>query len=219
MSRDMLDHIDFSAKCSTGKIKLGESLSKLMQESGINEEVAIMAKLDVMSPEKVFNKFGHNSSGLCFPYPSLRFNDYGKSFRIRFDRPKKDLNTGKEQRYSQPHASSTTIYFLLQDIEKIKNRSTPLIITEGEKKHLSLRSHLDEYAIISMPGCYGYMKDGEISDEYDLVPFENRDVYFVGDSDFRTNRNVFNGYIKLIKYIVSKGGKVHVVDLSVEVEK
>lgn len=212
----MLEHIDFLAKCSESKYELEECLSKLKQESGINEDVAYMANLIVMSADDVFKKFGHNSSGLCFPYPSLRFNDYGKSFRIRFDRPKKDLNNGKEQRYSQPPSSSTSLYLLLQDIEKIKNRFIPLIITEGEKKHLSLKSHLNEFAIISMPGCYGYMKEGEVSDEYDLIPFENREVYFVGDSDFRTNRNVFNGYVKLIKYLISKKAKVFLVDLSVE---
>jgi hypothetical protein len=194
-----------------------EHATKLYKESGITKEVAELAKLSSMMPEEVSERFGHSAAAIRFPYPSLMFNDWKGDYRVRFDKPRIDVKTEKEQRYSQLRGSSTTLYYLPDDLPKIKNSNFPLIFTEGEKKHLSIRSceFSKEYAVISTPGCFGYLSDGQVSQEYEHIPLCGRDVFFVGDSDFRTNRNVFSGYRRLIEYFISKGAIVHLIDLTI----
>lgn len=188
---------------------------KLNNESCISEEVIRLANLSSMSPEEVSERFGHLSSAIRFPYWSLTFDDYRGDCRVRFDIPKIDAKTGKSQRYCQSKGSSTTLFCLPSDVSKIKNINIPLIWTEGEKKHLSIRSQKfsEKYAVISAPGCWGHMSDGHVSEEYDCIPLKNREISFVGDSDFRTNENIFEGYKKLIKYFISKGAIVNLINL------
>ncbi len=211
MSNEHLDLIKSNCLETLGR----EHFEKLNQESCISMEVAKLANLTSMASEEVFKKFGHSSVAIRFPYWSLMFNDWKGDYRVRFDNPKIVSNTGKRQRYSQPKDSSTTLYCLPSDVVKINNINIPLIWTEGEKKHLSIRSHKfsEKYAVISAPGCWGYISDGEVSKEYDCIPLKNREVFFVGDNDLRFNENIFNGYKKLIEYFISRGAFVNLVDL------
>lgn len=91
--------------------------------------------------------------------------------------------------------------------ELVRDRDIPLVITEGTKQTLAAVSALiggKDYAVVGMPGCYGWsQKRRQIADLKSLATvLRGRKVVLIFDADWTTNRNVWeaaNGLTDLLK--------------------
>jgi len=95
------------------------------------------------------------------------------------------------------------------------DRDVPIIITEGIKKADAIvaacaRENL-RAVVLAVNGCWGWRSrvDGgsiAIQDFHD-IPWDDRKVYIVSDSDYRTNNDVAAGWQGCATYLSSKTGE------------
>lgn len=185
--------------------------------SAISDEVISRTAICSVSPNVL-----HQHMGIAFFYTTLD----GKilHYRLRLDEPiVKDNGT---QKYFQPSGSHLPCYFQHTGVQEILDGTIPLFIVEGEKKLLSLASlvNCSEHAIIAIPGCWNYLaskdqrdnREKKLADIYYKIPFDNRNVFFIPDSDFFYNQNVYLAYTTFINLLIKLGAKVSLVDLRLE---
>lgn len=182
-----------------------KQIDQLWNESRIVANYILKSKM--IKNDK--NITGINGEGVAIPYHNLKGEIIG--YRVRLNSPINGI------KYLQKKGSRLNIYFLLDEIEKLRDSSIPLLIVEGEKKTLSACCNTEEqkFAVCGIPGCWNWkdsQKDG-LAPIWDDVSLSGRDVYIVGDSDIYTNYNVFRAYEELAKNLVERGAKVRMVDL------
>jgi Protein of unknown function (DUF3631)/DNA polymerase family A/Domain of unknown function (DUF3854) len=127
-----------------------------------------------------------------------------------------------EIRYYQQPGSSNHLYTLRSVTSRVYDPSVPLIVVEGEKKEASLaqRGHVG----ISISGLWSWKETGESwegIDELKKIPFVDREVLIVPDSDVWTQRRVDlqKAVFSLGKYLEAVGAKVSVAVLPIGVDK
>lgn len=190
-----------------------DELEKLKKESSINIEVG-----EENIKKNNFEKTGVKGEGLAFTYYDLKSgNEIGH--RVRLKKPLYDEETNKSIRYMSKKGNDCSCFFPKDQIEKINDVNTPIAICEGEKKALAMASSrvFDNYAIISYPGVFNWKKkntDGQLSTQWDLIPFADRDVYLFPDSGLFTNRHEYQGVKDFIQAIYKKGANIKAYDLS-----
>jgi len=156
-----------------------------------------------------------NGSGILFPYFDTEgmFIDY----RLRLDNPIQDESGKVIKKYHQNKGTSLTCYFLKEHISILQDTATPLVITEGEKKMLSVASNLplNKYATVSYPGVWNFKTKGEkkLSETWSSIPVDKRDVYWIPDTDIFSNPNVAQAGKLFLNLLVNSGATVHIVDL------
>lgn len=100
--------------------------------------------------------------------------------------------------------------------EWLLDLDVPIVMTEGIRKGDSILSAAIQEDIpclvISLNGCWGWKtrmeKRASITlPDFQDVPLENRKIYIVSDSDFRTNDDVQRGWSEAVTYFGSKSGK------------
>lgn len=99
-------------------------------------------------------------------------------------------------------------------LDDLTNPSVDLIITEGTKKSDAIlsaaRDEGHRYCVISLAGYSGWkVKYGEqsvASPDFQDILWENRKVYVVPDSDFKSNADVLFGWTELTRYVAGKTG-------------
>ena len=194
----------------------------LATESGILPEVLALANVRSCSAEMTFKYTGLSKAGIAFPY----YDQHENFIQLRL---RKDCVEEGEGRYHQKKGSRLEPYFIKENISYIYDPSVTLVITEGEKKLLSFYSHFihlkeTSMAVVSASGCYGFFKRDEsgslvLSDGFDTIPFEKRDVFIIPDSDYFINLEVKRAYDKLCKLLIEKSATVHLIDLRTDDEE
>ncbi len=182
-------------------------------ESCISPQVITDAKLSLNDVQNT----GVKGEGIAFPYFSLN-GDYLGS-RVRLFEPI-SCSKGRVQKYSSAKGNQCNLFFLEKHIDSILDVTKQLIITEGEKKLLSIASidSLDSTPIVSYPGVYNWTKvksGGELCDNWSNILFKDRTIKLCPDSDFFENYDVYTGVMRLIRAIVDKGAKVELYDLRI----
>jgi hypothetical protein len=97
---------------------------------------------------------------------------------------------------------------------QLLDRSVPLILTEGIKKADAMFSASIIEGIECVPlainGCWGWrvqVDGGSIAcPDFQDIPLNDRKIYLVVDSDYRTNDDVRRGWDALAQYLESKTG-------------
>jgi hypothetical protein len=190
-----------------------------MLTSAINEPIlkkALLASATDKWAQRIMKI--KNGSGILFPYFDTEgmFLDY----RLRLDKPVLDTEGKVLKKYHQNKGTSLTCYFIKDTVPLLQDASTPLLITEGEKKMLSLASNLPsgEYAPISYPGVWNFKAKGEnrLSEVWNNIPMDKREVYWIPDTDIFTNPNVAQAGKLFLNLLVNSGATVHIIDLRKE---
>ena len=124
-----------------------------------------------------------NSKALLWTYPDLHEDKISPYFDIKHDNPPKDKN-GKIKKYIKPKGLEPRIYRPLEVSPDYLFSTKPIIITEGCKK--AVKASSEGFPTISIGGVNNWQSNfnesGIISDLL-KIPFENRTVYLIFDSD------------------------------------
>lgn len=126
------------------------------------------------------NAIRTENSALVFPYRDI--NGVVNCFtRWRPHTPR--LIDGKPAKYEQPKNSPLRAYFPSESIERLRDISMPVFITEGEKKALALAQC--GLAAVGLGGvwCGCKKKSTELIDDLQKINWSGRDVYVIFDYD------------------------------------
>lgn len=123
----------------------------------------------------------------------------------------------KPLRYMQPRGSGVCAYFPRGSVDWrviIGDSTTPIIITEGEKK--AARSCLSGHPTIGLGGVYSFRSAGlglTLLPELECVVWVQRTVYIIFDSDMRINPNICAALMCLAEELMLRGAMPHLVML------
>jgi hypothetical protein len=203
----MADIINFSA----------EQLQDLTVKSGISESVLADAGLIPVDAATAESMFGRPYPGIVFPYYDLSGTLVGR--RIKLDQPQ-----GPEKmRYMQSKDTVLTAHFLLKSVPSLLNKKNLVYMVEGEKKGLSLASAIDHHgiqhqAVVALPGCWNF-RDKEMTrlgGGLAEIPWEDREVVYVPDTDFFTNKKVYAAGVSFMRLLCEAGATVSLIDLRLD---
>jgi hypothetical protein len=163
---------------------------------------------------------GARALGACLAIP---FYDADGNFtgytRLKPDKSRTEKD-GKPVRYESPRGKPNRAYFPPVNRAALSDQSTPLLITEGEKK--AAKADQDGFACVGLVGVYGWQKKQEqeekgtlreLIDDLAGVAWQGRSVYLCYDSDLATNENVRWAQWNLAQVLKRKGATVKVVCL------
>lgn len=193
--------------------KVNSEHLKQLNESGITD-LAFIEKMGLYSAmadelRGLFRRSDLQSGGLVFPYPFV------EGFkRVRLDAPiistdndgyggKPD--TVKEIRYLGPKGQNNHLYLPLPEEELSKE--SRLLITEGEKKTLSLVQA--GFPAVGVAGVWSWRIAGGVCPEFEMINW-NRPVTIIFDSDAAYRRTVRSALQALAVELSKRGAKVHV---------
>jgi hypothetical protein len=155
----------------------------------------------------LFQRRDIKAGGLVFPYP------YVEGFRrCRLDEPLYieaddgygNRGTGpREIRYLNKKGQGNRLYLPVPDDELSK--TSRLIVTEGEKKALSLVQL--GFSAIAVSGVWAWRAGGNVCPEFKLINWK-RPVSVIFDSDAALIRMVRKALQELGKELASRGAKV-----------
>src|SRR5262249_44627863 len=173
-------------------------------------------------------KEGGEEQGACLLLPF--FNPDGKPLpdysRLKPDKPRtKKRQNGKVQvvKYESPKGLPNHAYFPLPALDAIKDASRAIVIVEGEKK--SLKGTQEGFPCIGLVGFYGWCikrkkgKSGKSIGRFELIPdlaalpWRNRAVFIVFDSDAVTNNNILWAEWNIANTLKRQGAVVKIVRL------
>ena len=162
--------------------------------------------------------------GVVFPWRGFAGNVI---HQVRPDKPIQKQDDTEAKYVFAPGAEMVLHVHPMMD-ELVRDPKVPLVITEGTKQTLAAVSALigdRDYAVVGMPGCYGWsQKRRQIADLKSLATvLRGRKVYLVFDADWTSNRNVWeaaNGLTDLLKlhgassigYVTVPGGSTTGLD-------
>ncbi len=198
---------------------------KILEKSLISQEVAQKFGVRSLTKEETSEILGYPCPTESLAYPYCREDGSLISYRVA---PGKhpDVNA----KYLAPKDTELSCFFSPEDLVKFTSK-TPILITEGEKKLLSLKTWLTTEKekelgfkgsplCISIPGCYGWSGKSDstgLASVLSKIVYEGREVYFLGDTDFFTNPKVHDGYASLIQALLKKSPEsISFIDLRVE---
>ena len=147
--------------------------------------------------------------GLVFPYDRAGVNGTPTYARVKLDRAGAD---GK--RYRSPRGRRNHLYIPFTSTRALVDVAQKLYITEGEKKTLALVQA--GYAAIGLSGVWSWrhrpVKDGPSVpiDDLHVLPWANRRVVIVFDSDAATNHDVQAAETALAHELAGRGARVFI---------
>jgi len=181
---------------------LTDAHTKQLRESGICD--------DCIKKEEKLGHFQSTADGLRLNYR------FAKDFyRTRLDQP--DQATPKKK-YTQPTGAKPRLYFT----QPADDPSKPIFITEGEKKALSLKCHLEDRAVcVGLGGVWNWTggKDGDdrmLISDFNELKLNDRKIYIVFDSDLIDNKRVQDAECALSDALRLKGARVRLLTLPPE---
>jgi hypothetical protein len=184
-----------------------------LRASGLSDETIAQAGLYSAPERQVRDLLGYGAGpGLVIPYPSLNGNP--PYARVKLDQAGSD---GK--RYRSPVRTANRLYVPpLLSPKMLTDPSTPLWLTEGEKK--ALKASQEGLACVALPGVWAWRtragrEDGRSAPVPDLdhIAWKQRTVYVVFDSDLASNPNVREAEFALARELGRRGAKVMAIRL------
>ena len=177
---------------------------------------------------------------LCIPYPDSKGNPIplcgeegapavgGDGVPLYFTRikPGKPRAAKGRKGFSKcesPFGAAVPPYFPPKTIAALADPTQPLLFTEGEKK--ALKADQEGFPCIGLGGvdCWGKPRPSddkgrkkgkqELGDELAAIPWENRQVYIVYDSDIVEKHGVQRAEWRLAQALSGRGADVKVVRL------
>ncbi len=192
-----------------------------LKTSGLSDETIISACIRSISPTEAsaILSFMVDSYCLLFPYFDIQRGDWGDYQRVKPDKP--FTFDGSAAKYLSPKDAQNRLYVPVACLKVIKDPSTPLLITEGEKK--TLKATQEGLYCIGLSGVWGWLtrsaSDGGAELEshpikdLDHIAWNGRQVRIVFDSDAARNSSVQLAASQLQNELHKRGAIVEVVFL------
>lgn len=179
--------------------KLEDDHRDHLKTSGLNDATIDSSGIFTANPEDLAALGFIPACGrsIVFPYPA-----FPDGSRIKPDEPLGDA------KYLTQKEHPNHFYFTPASLMVLKDKTAPLLITEGEKK--ALKASQEGYNAIGLAGVYGWLSKGPLAD-FDLVKWNSRPVTICFDSDVRTNPEVRDALRKLTIHLEGLGASVKVV--------
>ncbi len=179
--------------------------------SGLTEATIRAAGLHSARPQDLSRLCGRSipegTSGLVFPYAE------GFS-RVKMFPPLRD-GDGREVKYLQPPGSSVHAYIPPGVPEILTDASRSIFISEGEKKALKLTQ--DGFPAIGLGGVWSFrtkaLPDDALIPDLEAVPWAERVVYLVPDSDGWGNEQIACAVYRFARLLEGRGATVLIVKL------
>jgi hypothetical protein len=151
--------------------------------------------------------------GLVIPYRDLQ-GTVNCFARVRPHDPR--VRGGQPIKYEQPVGKSPRAYFPVGSLAKLRDGTSPILISEGEKKVLALSQF--KVAAVGIGGVWCWKKKGtdELIDDLATITWRGRDVYIVFDWDPKAEtRQQTAGSARRLARALRKAGaeEVYIVDL------
>jgi predicted P-loop ATPase len=211
-----------------------------LQRSFINRELADAAGIyrvtSIEGRDLVGRRGAGDFSGLLFPYkwpgtPDVVLN------RLRLDSPPVDVATGKPQhKYLSAAGDRNHLYFPPCTPKLAEDTTVPVVITEGEKKTLSLwRAALESgngagrpaFLPIGIPGVWNFrgtvglhttaggkhVPEKGVIPDFDRIPWKQRRVTILFDVNAASNPSVSAARRELARELSRREAEVYLADL------
>jgi hypothetical protein len=130
----------------------------------------------------------HKSDGLLIPM--LRLDGEVGGYQFRPDNPRVGKN-GKEIKYETPWKQPNMVDFPPGVAERLKDRNTPIWITEGVKK--TDAGFCVGLAIVGLTGVWNWLQDGAALPDLRDLALKDREVILGFDSDFAVKPEAWKG--------------------------
>jgi hypothetical protein len=160
---------------------------------------------------------------LAIPYRNLDGN-LTTYYRLKPDNP--ITEGGKKRKYEAPIGGGNRAYFPPRHLDALADPSTPLIITEGEKK--ALKADQEGFVCIGISGVWNWTLkrerdangkphgERELIKDLDAINWHKRLVHIIFDSDAATNANVRHAERELAEVLIGRGAYVRIHQLPSE---
>jgi hypothetical protein len=185
----------------------------LLEESGINPQIVLnrgyrTVKTKAELKELGFSEFQRLAPALLVPM----YSPTGElvTYQVRPDVPREDTG-GKLVKYETPYGSEIHLDVHPSQIERMKDPSSPLWITEGVKKGDCLVSN--GQCTVVLQGVWCWQRDGTYLQEWEQITLHDRLVYVVFDSDVMTNFKVQKALGELAEFLRLRGAITKIVYL------
>ena len=186
-----------------------------VQNSGLSLDTlsanGVHSEVNVQNMAELLNRSQTDTccrGGLVFPYRDLEGKDDGFN-RVRPHYPRTNKN-GKLVKYEHPAGVGNRAYFPAATLSALNDPSTPIIITEGEKKALAL-SQINSGAVVGLGGVYNWKNKGKESliDDLQQINWTDRTVFIVFDYDWKavTRKNVSKAKKRLAAALRKAGAR------------
>ena len=183
-----------------------------LRRSGLSEETILRAGFFSAPEAQVREILGYGcGAGMVIPYYDLLNNGGPVLYRVRLDKPGPD---GK--RYRTPKGATNRFYIPPSlNPAKITDPAVPMYLTEGEKK--ALKAAQEGLVCVGLPGVWSWKtrtngKSHSIPD-LDQIPWRNRTVTIVYDSDLAAKAPVQFAEFRLAQELTARGAKVYALRL------
>ena len=191
-----------------------------LRKSGLSDETILNHGIKSIPPRDINKIFGyetHAKSMYEIPYPRT---DYSR-FKMFYDEADKfNPKTGEERpKYLAKKDSGNRLYIPIKVRPILKNLSTPIYLSEGEKK--SLQACQEGLCCIAISGLWNWkIKDkDELLPDFDLIALDGRTIYIVPDNDWLLSdrhgkpKNLRHAVYGLAYKLIDRGVKVSWVEL------
>lgn len=186
---------------------------QLLQESAIAPEVVMERGYRTVQTEAELKGFGFSSVQQLAPALLIpMYSPAGEiaTHQIKPDSPRKDKR-GKAIKYETPKGSGICLDVHPSQIERLKDPTVPLWITEGVKKGDSLVSR--GLCAVALLGVWCWKRDDIPLPEWEEIRLYGRSVVVAFDSDVMTNPKVQKALEGLVGYLKGRGAQVKVLYL------
>jgi hypothetical protein len=182
-----------------------------LRASGLTDETIARAGIYSAPERQVRDVLGYGAgAGMVFPYPAL--NGGAPYARVKLD------NAGDDgKRYRSPAKQPNRLYVpAVLDAKVLADTSTPLYITEGEKK--ALKACQEGLACLAVSGVWSWRTRDRADHsipipDLDHIGWTGRAIYIAFDSDLATNPSVQRAEIALAQELRHRGAEVFAVRL------
>jgi len=191
---------------------------QLTDESGIDPRVVLERGYRTLKTKAELDRLG-------FPEkqqqaPALLVPMYGPTgqpttHQIKPDSPRSGKD-GKPIKYETPARSQLHLDVHPSQVQRVKDPTIPLWITEGVKKADCLVSH--GQCAVALQGVWCWQKNGVPLPEWEDIKLHGRQVFVVFDSDVMIKANVQLALGRLVAFLASRGAEIKIFYLPDEAD-
>ena len=185
-----------------------------LTKSGLTDNTIQEADIKSVPPGQVNKKLGFNMDGLVSMY-EIPFDEEYSRFKLFYEDGKAFNKDGSNKpKYITKKDSGNRLYMPSTVTTVLDDVSTPIDITEGEKK--ALKACQEGLHCIGITGLWNWKVKGEgkLIPDFDKIALDGRSVYLVPDNDWlQPNRNGESKNLKqavkgLAYLLIARGAKV-----------
>ncbi|TVM00177.1 MAG: hypothetical protein CV087_15365 [Candidatus Brocadia sp. WS118] len=191
-----------------------------LRKSGLSDETILEAGIKSLQPADIDKIFGYPTfakSAYEIPYPGCE--GYSR-YKMSYDDTNKINSLGGERpKYLTKKDSGNHLYIPPKVKVVLDDATTPLYITEGEKK--ALKACQEGLCCIAIAGLWNWkVKDKDkLIPDFNLIALDGRAVYIVPDSDWLLpdrhgkSKNLRQAVYDLAYKLIDRGAKVSWIEL------